>query len=271
MVDIGGKAVTTRLAVAQARVTLGAKAFQAVQDATVAKGDVLGTSRIAGILAAKRCAELIPLCHSLPLSHTSIEFQFEPASHTVIIEASCSTEYRTGVEMEAMTAASVAALTLYDMCKGIDKGIVIEAVRLLRKTGGKSGTWEAPKGAGAQAVAGAAIANEVDGAEPADGVAQVHSNERTKPTENADVGAAQQPVRLVFFARVAELVGVREAAVVGWAPLSGSELLARLEERYPALAPARRLNLAVNQEHVTAEHQIQAGDEVAVFEPVTGG
>lgn len=251
MVDVGAKVVTTRTAVAQARVRLGPVAFRAVREATVAKGDVLGTARIAGILAAKRCAELIPLCHALPLSFVGIEFAFEPEQQAVRLEATCRTDYRTGVEMEAMTAASIAALTLYDMCKGLDKGIVVESVRLLRKTGGKSGDWQAP------AVALASTAPRDQAAEAAAAV--------ITPT----TGPA--PIQLVYFARTAELAGCRHEQVAGWAPLSGMQLLQRLEARHPALAPAQRLNLAVNHQHVTADVTIQPGDEVAVFEPVTGG
>lgn len=290
MVDISGKASTARLAVAEAQVQLGAAAFQAVCDATVAKGDVLGTSRIAGIMAAKRCAELIPLCHSLPLSHVGVEFEFQPDRHVIIVLATCSTDYRTGVEMEAMTAASVAALTLYDMCKGMDKGIVIESVRLLRKTGGKSGEWRAASvvaAEGADKSASMTTISEEMGASSAfrHGGDAPAANAEPNAHAHVDVGASTsntnhsvnaapastQALRLVYFARVAELVGCREETVSDWTPLSGLQLLERLEARYPALAPARRLNLAVNQQHVTLTHRIQAGDEVAVFEPVTGG
>lgn len=143
MVDVAGKKSTDRLAVAQAVVLLGESIMQQVRDQSIAKGDLLATARIAGIQAAKRCAELIPLCHPLPLNKVSIDIQqYQAESKTGLrVIAVCSTNGKTGVEMEALTAASVAALTIYDMCKALDKGIVIEAVQLLEKQGGKSGEW----------------------------------------------------------------------------------------------------------------------------------
>lgn len=144
MVDVGDKASTQRTAVAQAVVRLGPTAYALLSAANNTKGDALNTARIAGILAAKRCAELIPLCHSLPLSFAGIDFFPDDATHAIRVQATCRSDYKTGVEMEAMTACSVAALTLYDMCKAADKGIVLEQVRLLYKSGGKSGEWQAP-------------------------------------------------------------------------------------------------------------------------------
>jgi len=144
MVDVGGKPVTTRTAVASARVRLTPLAFDLLtRQPGQGKGDVLNTARVAGVLAAKRCAELIPLCHSLPLSFAGVDFALEATTHSVLIQASCRCDGQTGVEMEAMTAASVAALTIYDMCKAAGKGIVIEQVRLVHKSGGKSGAWHA--------------------------------------------------------------------------------------------------------------------------------
>jgi cyclic pyranopterin phosphate synthase len=143
MVDVSAKADTSRLAIAQARVVLGETILQQIRAQTIAKGDLLATARIAGIQAAKKCSELIPLCHPLPLHKVSIdivEFSEEQKSGLAIV-ASCTTSGKTGVEMEALTAASIAALTVYDMCKALDKGIVIEGVQLLEKHGGKSGHW----------------------------------------------------------------------------------------------------------------------------------
>jgi len=122
-------------------VRLNAHAWGLLSAQANAKGEVLNTARIAGILAAKRCAEMIPLCHSLPLSFAGVDFSADESSRTLTIRATCRTRHQTGVEMEAMTACSVAALTVYDMCKAADKGIVIEQIRLLSKTGGKSGDW----------------------------------------------------------------------------------------------------------------------------------
>ena len=142
MVDVSGKAATERTATAQGRIRMSAEAAAAIRDSAVAKGDVLATARLAGIMAAKRTAELIPLCHPLPLSSVEIDLAVDEASVTAT--ATVRSTYVTGVEMEAMTAVSVALLTVYDMAKSIDKAMVIDGVRLLLKTGGKSGEWIAP-------------------------------------------------------------------------------------------------------------------------------
>lgn len=143
MVDVSGKDITTRVAVAEARVRMLPETLQLIDSGGHAKGDVLATARIAGIQAAKKCADLIPLCHPLALSSVSIEFELDATQSQVVIHARCKLDGKTGVEMEALTAASVAGLTIYDMCKAVDRGMVIEAVRLLSKEGGKSGKWEA--------------------------------------------------------------------------------------------------------------------------------
>lgn len=139
MVDVGAKARTQRRAVATATVRLGRAAFAALKSGALEKGDALATAQIAGILAAKRTSELIPLCHPLPLSHIDVRCKLRSGS--VVVTASASCLGPTGVEMEALTAASIAALALYDMCKALDRGITIEQIALLEKTGGKSGTY----------------------------------------------------------------------------------------------------------------------------------
>lgn len=148
MVDVSGKADSERVALAEAKVLLSEDLMQMVREQNIAKGDLLATARIAGIQAAKKCADLIPLCHPLPLSKVSIDIEelssADPGATMntgLRVQAMCKTTGKTGVEMEALTAASVAALTIYDMCKAADKGIVIEQVRLLQKQGGKSGNW----------------------------------------------------------------------------------------------------------------------------------
>ena len=141
MVDVSGKSDNTRRAVACATVRLGPAAFAALEHGANAKGNVLAVARVAGIMAAKRTSDLIPMCHPLSLSHVSVAMREDPAAHELHIEASASCRGATGVEMEALTAVSVAALTVYDMCKAASKGIVIRDVRLLKKTGGKSGEW----------------------------------------------------------------------------------------------------------------------------------
>ena len=138
MVDVGEKPTTSRKAVACAQVSMQEKTLRLIRDNGMKKGDVLATARIAGIMAAKRTAELIPLCHSLPLTAVSVEFTLQEEKGRVEIRATAQCEYKTGVEMEALTAASVAALTIYDMCKAVDKGMVIGNITLLEKTGGKS-------------------------------------------------------------------------------------------------------------------------------------
>ncbi len=142
MVDVGGKAETQRVAVALGRIRMNAATLAALRDGTAPKGDVLAVARIAGIMAAKRTAELIPLCHPLALDAVSVEFAF--VDDGVEARATASLTGRTGVEMEALTAVSVALLTVYDMAKAIDKAMVIEGVRLIEKRGGKSGDWRAP-------------------------------------------------------------------------------------------------------------------------------
>jgi cyclic pyranopterin phosphate synthase len=139
MVDTSGKATTTRNAVASARVLMSRETVNAVKDHRTPKGDPLEAARLAGIMAAKRTAELIPLCHPLPLTHVDVQAKIE--AYGVYLESNVSTNAQTGVEMEALTAVSVAALTIYDMCKAVDKGITISDVRLERKTGGKSGDF----------------------------------------------------------------------------------------------------------------------------------
>lgn len=141
MVNVGGKPVTAREAVAQGRIVVSAEALAALRDGAAKKGDALAVARVAGIMAAKRTSDLIPLCHPLPLSRVAIDLAIEEEG--VVVTATAATEGKTGVEMEALTAASVAALTLYDMLKGVDKGIVIQDIRLLSKEGGKSGPWRA--------------------------------------------------------------------------------------------------------------------------------
>lgn len=137
MVDVGGKAATRRTASAQATVLLGAAAFRLLRDNQLAKGDALAVAQLAGVMAAKRTAGLIPLCHPLPLDGAAVSLRLDEGRAAVLVEATCRTTAPTGVEMEALTAAAVAALTVYDMCKAVSHDIVIADVRLLAKTGGK--------------------------------------------------------------------------------------------------------------------------------------
>ncbi|MEG8055965.1 cyclic pyranopterin monophosphate synthase MoaC [Sphingomonas faeni] len=141
MVDVGGKAVTAREAIASGRITMSAEAAAAIGAGTAKKGDVLAVARVAGIMAAKRTSDLIPLCHPLPL--TKVEIDLEVDETGVTATATASTEGKTGVEMEALTAATVTLLTIYDMAKAIDKTMVLTDIRVRAKSGGKSGNWTA--------------------------------------------------------------------------------------------------------------------------------
>ena len=141
MVDVGGKAETKRTAKAVGAVTMTAETLDRIMDEKVKKGNVLETARIAGVMAAKKTADLIPMCHPLNITHVRVDFIPDPETRTIRIEAEVSLTGRTGVEMEALTAVSVAGLTIYDMCKSYDKGMRISGIQLKSKTGGKSGSW----------------------------------------------------------------------------------------------------------------------------------
>ncbi len=143
MVDVGGKAETGRTAVAGGKVRVTPALLEKITGKGIEKGNVFEAARIAGVMAAKKTADLIPMCHPLNITHVSVDFRTDPENGTVEIEAAASITGRTGVEMEALTAVSVAALTIYDMCKSYDKTMTITDIRLLRKSGGKSGTFTA--------------------------------------------------------------------------------------------------------------------------------
>lgn len=142
MVDISGKPVTERHAVAAARVRVSRELLSQLERHALSKGDALAAARIAGIQAAKKASELIPLCHPLPLTFVSVDLKLVKSPPSVEITASARTTYKTGAEMEALTAASIAALTIYDMGKAVDRDMVIESIRLLEKSGGRTGTWK---------------------------------------------------------------------------------------------------------------------------------
>jgi len=143
MVDVGAKEITERVAVARASVTMQAATIKLIATKKAKKGDVLAVAQLAGIMAAKKTPDLIPLCHPLALSSVDVTLTIDAKRRAVEIKATCKLKGRTGVEMEALTAASVAALTVYDMCKAVDRGMVISEIRLLHKSGGKSGTFDA--------------------------------------------------------------------------------------------------------------------------------
>ncbi|MCZ6660875.1 MAG: cyclic pyranopterin monophosphate synthase MoaC [bacterium] len=154
MVDVSAKPTTERIATARATVTMAAATYSRLVDKSLEKGDVLEVARLAGIMGAKRTSELIPLCHPLPLSAVTVEFELRDEAAAVDIEVTVKTTAQTGVEMEAMTGAAVSALTIYDMCKSVDRSITVSDLRLIHKAGGASGAYtasgeEAPKGQGA--------------------------------------------------------------------------------------------------------------------------
>jgi len=142
MVDVSEKAITNRIAEAAAEVSMQAETLALIASSGHKKGDVLAVARVAGIQAAKKCPDLIPLCHPLLLNSVNVDFELDTAGNRVLIRSRCGLDARTGVEMEALTAVSVAALTIYDMCKAVDKAMVIGNIRLISKTGGKSGSYQ---------------------------------------------------------------------------------------------------------------------------------
>ena len=143
MVDVSDKAVSERMAVAKGAVVMAPETLALIQEGGMKKGDVLAVARLAGIMAAKKTPDLIPLCHPLQLTSVEVDLTADPARNAVDITATCKLSGKTGVEMEALTAVSVAALTVYDMCKAVDRGMRIEEIRLTHKSGGKSGSFEA--------------------------------------------------------------------------------------------------------------------------------
>ena len=144
MVDVSDKKVSERTAIAKGSVIASPETIKLIADGGVQKGDVLSVARLAGIMGAKRTPELIPLCHPLALTSVVVDLELDPGRNAIDITATCKITDRTGVEMEALTAVSVAALTVYDMCKAVDRAMTIEAIRLVHKSGGKSGTYDAP-------------------------------------------------------------------------------------------------------------------------------
>jgi len=148
MVDVGEKPVTHRVAIAEGRILMQAETLKLILEGRHKKGDVLGVARVAGIMAAKKTAELIPLCHPLSLTHIEIQLEPEERSRSIYCRARAETRDQTGVEMEALTAVEISLLAIYDMCKSADRGMTIDGVRLLEKSGGKSGHWRRTTGKG---------------------------------------------------------------------------------------------------------------------------
>tara|TARA_A100001391_G_scaffold44070_1_gene25683 strand:+ start:1196 stop:2059 length:864 start_codon:yes stop_codon:yes gene_type:complete len=274
MVDVADKQETRREARASARVSTLPATLALLAEGGLPKGDVLATARIAGIQAAKRTHELIPLCHALMLSKVTVDFTLDSASSCVEIQVLCRLNGRTGVEMEALTAASVAALTLYDMCKAVDKGIVIGDIQLETKTGGKSGDWQRPE----EAAVVEQTPIEPSRSEPSrTGPSRAATAEPIEATAGQAAPAARgdATVRVLFLAELRERLDLDSLALnlttLSQATVGGlKRTLALRDPQLEALNDTRVL-CAVNQDMVRDDHPLNAGDEVAFFPPVTGG
>ncbi|GAB2804281.1 hypothetical protein GCM10027040_35930 [Halomonas shantousis] len=249
MVDVADKPETQREAIARGRVRMLPETLALLAEGGLPKGDVLATARIAGIQAAKRTHELIPLCHALMLSKVSVDFQLDEENAWIDVEARCRLSGRTGVEMEALTAVSVACLTLYDMCKAVDKGMQITDIRLERKLGGKSGDWHRQEDAvehGAPVIASAQD-SLLD-------MPRVHVKFLAELRERVHMSEVDIPLETIAGNDIA---GLKRALV------SRDESFAILDES--------RVLCAVNQVMATDASLLTDGDEVAFFPPVTGG
>jgi len=274
MVDVADKQETRREARASARVSTLPATLALLAEGGLPKGDVLATARIAGIQAAKRTHELIPLCHALMLSKVTVDFTLDSANSCVEIQVLCRLNGRTGVEMEALTAASVAALTLYDMCKAVDKGIVIGDIQLETKTGGKSGDWQRPE----EAAVVEQTPVEPSRSEPSrTGPSRAATAEPIEATAGQAAPAARgdATVRVLFLAELRERLDLDSLALnlttLSQATVGGlKRTLALRDPQLEALNDTRVL-CAVNQDMVRDDHPLNAGDEVAFFPPVTGG
>lgn len=258
MVDVSAKQSTHREAIATGRIVMQPETLKLLSDGELPKGDVLATARIAGIQAAKRTHELIPLCHALMLSKVSVDFEIDEATQSVMVRALCRLEGRTGVEMEALTAVSVACLTLYDMCKAVDRGMEIMDVRLEHKSGGKSGLWERA---------------DSDRSTPAverDKVAAVESGASEQSLENSEA-----PIQIRFFAELREQLGIEKLSVLpghlSSPTLSALKAWIQTQVEDPKVLDQPRLLCAVNHDMVQGDVPLADGDEVAFFPPVTGG
>lgn len=252
MVDVSAKAVTARTATASASVTMKPETLALILNGGHAKGDVIATARIAGIQAAKRTPELIPLCHPLMLSRVAVELTADEQLPGMRIEATCKLAGQTGVEMEALTAASVAALTLYDMCKAVDKTLLIGDIRVLEKRGGKSGDWH------------------------------ITDTSEASPTPSRSSGLVSRngQLHVRFFAELREQLNQDELAVsldeleLKGYPFTVSGLCQWLREHNADLdriLDRSGLMVAVNHKMADQNALVAAGDEVAFFPPVTGG
>lgn len=273
MVDVADKQETRREARASARVSMLPATLALLAEGGLPKGDVLATARIAGIQAAKRTHELIPLCHALMLSKVTVDFTLDELNSCVNVQVFCRLNGRTGVEMEALTAASVASLTLYDMCKAVDKGIVIGDIQLETKTGGKSGDWQRDS---APATSASAVPDEpVSAAASTQSITAAPVGSAPTMAATASNAAEGETIRVLFLAELRERLDL-ESLVLNPDTLTDATvggLKRTLSLRDPQLEALNdtRVLCAVNQDMVRDDHPLRAGDEVAFFPPVTGG
>ncbi|GHB10583.1 cyclic pyranopterin monophosphate synthase MoaC [Salinicola rhizosphaerae] len=287
MVDVADKAESRREARARGTVRMLPATLALLVEGGLPKGDVLATARIAGIQAAKRTHELIPLCHALALSKVTVEFEIDVDDSCVHVESSCRLNGRTGVEMEALTAVSVACLTLYDMCKAVDKGMTIDDVRLEAKSGGRSGDWRREvdaRPAGMIASHAPAEGELNDGAEPAgrqtianaDGspVGEDMSRAIDEPRGKAG-GDCEGVITVRFLAELRERLGCETLTLplgdLGTRDVAGvKRALAAADARFEVL-DGKRVLVAHNQVMAGEGTAVNAADEIAFFPPVTGG
>ncbi|MDR5906107.1 cyclic pyranopterin monophosphate synthase MoaC [Franzmannia qiaohouensis] len=256
MVDVADKQESRREALAGGSISMRPATLALLAEGGLPKGDVLATARIAGIQAAKRTHELIPLCHQLALSKVSVDFRLDEQRSCVEVTATCRLNGRTGVEMEALTAVSVACLTLYDMCKAVDKDMLIGEIRLLTKTGGKSGDYrrsETPPSAGPQIVTDDCYSGEVS--------LGPHADSRS--------------VRVKCLAELRERLGVSEleipVASLARPDVAALKQALKARDANFSLLEEGRILCAVNQVMGGDDTPLTEGDEVAFFPPVTGG
>lgn len=273
MVDVGDKDETRREAVAGGRIRMQPGTLALLAEGGLPKGDVLATARIAGIQAAKRTHELIPLCHSLALSKVTVDFTLDEANACVDVTATCRLTGRTGVEMEALTAVSVACLTLYDMCKAVDKDMQIGDIQLLSKTGGKSGDYRR------QPADEPAYGDKAGGDVADSDMLSIDTPIVTGASTDGFIGVPrrhEQPcIRVKCLAELRERIGVSDVDIpfanLDSADIAGLKRALKAHDARFALLEERRVLCAVNQVMSAEDTPLTDGDEVAFFPPVTGG
>lgn len=267
MVDVGDKAETRREAVAGGRIRMQPQTLALLAEGGLPKGDVLATARIAGIQAAKRTHELIPLCHALALSKVAVEFTLDEANACVDVQATCRLNGRTGVEMEALTAVSVACLTLYDMCKAVDKNMWIGDIALLSKTGGKSGDYrrQASDTIGENALPAAIQASEMP----------IVTGECQDGCIGVTPRAERPCIYVKCLAELRERLGISDLEIpfeaLDTPNVAGLKAALKVQDARFSLLGERRVLCAVNQVMSAENTPLTDGDEVAFFPPVTGG